>query len=111
MIVKKLEEKFYYYFNMKAEEFISKSEYKKYYFSKMRYFCRSKMKKKSIIRDTYSCSELIGALYYYTGIITDELEAGNYLPGHFSRKGLIAFKKGFSLGEEYIIDFSSSMSI
>ena len=107
----KLEEKFYYYFNKKAEEFVSKSEYKKYYFSKMRYFCRSKMKKKSIIRDTYSCSELVGALYYYTGIITDELEAGNYLPGHFSRNGVVAFKKGFSLGEEYIIDFSSSMSI
>ena len=107
----KLEEKFYFYFNKKVAEFISKSEYKKYYFSKIGYFCRTKMKKNSIIRETYSCSELIGALYYYAGIITDDLEAGNYLPGHFSRRGVIPFKKGFSLGEEYIIDFSSSISI
>ena len=98
-------------FNKKVAEFISKSEYKKYYFSKIGYFCRTKMKKNSIIRETYSCSELIGALYYYAGIITDDLEAGNYLPGHFSRRGVIPFKKGFSLGEEYIIDFSSSISI
>ena len=107
---KKLNEKFYFYFNKKIDEFISKSEHKKYYFSKIGYFCHSKMKKKSLIRESYSCSELIGALYYYVGIITDELEARNYLPGHFSRNGEVAFKKGFQLGEEYIIDFSSTMS-
>ena len=107
---KKLNEKFYFYFNKKIDEFISKSEHKKYYFSKIGYFCHSKMKKKSLIRESYSCSELIGALYYYVGIITDELEASNYLPGHFSRNGEVAFKKGFQLGEEYIIDFSSTMS-
>ena len=107
---KKLNEKFYFYFNKKIDEFISKSEHKKYYFSKIGYFCHSKMKKKSLIRESYSCSELIGALYYYVGIITDELEASNYLPGHFSRNGEVAFKKGFQLEEEYIIDFSSTMS-
>ena len=88
---KKLNEKFYFYFNKKIDEFISKSEHKKYYFSKIGYFCHSKMKKKSLIRESYSCSELIGALYYYVGIITDELEAGNYLPAmQPSRKSILS---------------------
>ena len=105
---KKIKEKFFFYFNKKIDEFIAQTQDKKYVFSKMGYLCKSKMKKKSIIRESYSCSELMGALYYYIGIITDEYEARNYLPGHFTRKGYLPFKKGYSLGEEYIIDFSSS---
>jgi hypothetical protein len=106
-IFKSLKDKFYYYFNKKTEDFLDKTKDKKYHFSKKGYFCQSKMKK-SIIRESYSCSELIGAYYYYLGIVTDEMEAYNYLPGHFSRTGIINFKKGYSLGQEYIIDFSSS---
>ena len=69
------------------------------------------MKKNYIIRKAYSCSELMAACYYYAGIITDLLEAKNYLPGHFSKKGSLPFINGFSLGQEYIIDFSSSYFI
>ena len=104
---KNLEEKFYFYFNKKFEEFITKTEDTKYHFSKIGFFCKTKMKK-DLFRKTFSCSELIGACYYYARIVTDEYEAGNYLPGHFSKKGRIPFINGFSLGEEYIIDFSSS---
>ena len=93
------------------DEFIEKTEDKKYVFSKVGYLCTSKMKKNSVIRKSYSCSELIAALYYYVGIINDTYEARNYLPGHFAKRGEIPFKKGFSLGEEYIIDFSSSFLI
>ena len=103
--------KFYYYFNKKIEEFIKKTEDKKYIFKKTGFLCTSKMKKNALIREAYSCSELMAACYYYAGIITDLLEAKNYLPGHFSKKGSLAFIKGFSLGQEYIIDFSSSYSI
>ena len=103
--------KFYYYFNKKVEEFIEKTEDKKYLFKKSGFFCTSKMKKNYIIRKAYSCSELMAACYYYAGIITDLLEAKNYLPGHFSKKGSLPFINGFSLGQEYIIDFSSSYFI
>ena len=107
----KIKEMFYYYFNKNVEKFIEQTENKKYVFSKIGYFCTTKMKKNSIIRKSYSCSELIAALYYYIGIITDAYEARNYLPGHFAKKGTLPFKKGFSLSEEYIIDFSSSFFI
>ena len=108
---KKVKEMFYFYFNKNVDEFIEKTEDKKYVFSKVGYLCTSKMKKNSVIRKSYSCSELIAALYYYVGIINDTYEARNYLPGHFAKRGEIPFKKGFSLGEEYIIDFSSSFLI
>ena len=75
-IFKSLKDKFYYYFNKKTEDFLDKTKDKKYHFSKKGYFCQSKMKK-SIIRESYSCSELIGAYYYYLGIVTDEMEAYN----------------------------------
>ena len=107
----KIKEMFYYFFNKNVEKFIEQTENKKYVFSKIGYFCTTKMKKNSIIRKSYSCSELIAALYYYIGIITDTYEARNYLPGHFAKKGIIPFIKGFSLSEEYIIDFSSSFFI
>ena len=107
----KIKEMFYYHFNKNVEKFIELTEDKKYVFSKIGYFCTTKMKKNSIIRKSYSCSELIAALYYYIGIITDTYEARNYLPGHFAKKGTLPFKKGFSLSEEYIIDFSSSFFI
>ena len=108
---KKIKEMFYFYFNKNVDEFIEKTEDKKYVFSKVGYLCTSKMKKNSVIRKSYSCSELIAALYYYVGIINDTYEARNYLPGHFAKRGEIPFKKGFNLGEEYIIDFSSSFLI
>ena len=107
----KIKEMFYYHFNKNVEKFIEQTEDKKYVFSKIGYFCTTKMKKNSIIRKSYSCSELIAALYYYIGIITDTYEARNYLPGHFAKKCIIHFKKGFSLSEEYVIDFSSSFFI
>ena len=106
-----IKENFWECFNSKIEEFISKTENKKYTFSKIGFLCESKMKKNSVIRNKYSCSELIAACYYYIGIITDQLEARNYLPGNYSRNGIVHFKKGFKLGKQYIIDFSSSLTI
>ena len=76
---KKIKEKFYFYFNKKIEEFIKQTEDKKYVFSKIGYFCQSKMRKESLIRESYSCSELIGALYYYVGIITDLMDCFHFL--------------------------------
>ena len=104
--------KFYEFLNKNINDFIKHTEDKKYSFSKIGYLCNSTMRKNTINRKGYSCSELVAACYYYSGIITDKLEATNYLPGSFSRNGNIPFKQGFYLGEEYIIDFSStSLSI
>lgn len=106
-----IKKKFYFYFNKIAEEFVEKTKDKKYYFSKIGFFCKSKMKKNSVLKKEYSCSELIAAFYYYAGIITDIYEARNYLPGNFAKKGSIPFKKGFYLGVEHIIDFSTSLNV
>lgn len=103
-----IKEKFYLCLNKKVNDFIEHTEDRKYSFSKTGYICTSSMKNNTINRKGYSCSELIAACYFYSGIISDKLEASNYLPGNFSRKGKIAFKSGFYSGEEYIIDFSSS---
>ena len=106
-----IKEKFYYFLNKKVNDFIDHTEDKKYSFSKTGYICSSTMKKNTIInRKGYSCSELVAACYYHSGIISEQLEASNYLPGAFSRNGKTAFKQGFELGKEYIIDFSSSSS-
>ena len=104
-----IKEKFYYFLNKKVNSFIEHTEDKKYSFSKTGYICSSPMNKNSITnRKGYSCSELVAACYYHSGIISDELEASNYLPGAFSRNGRTAFNPGFELGKEYIIDFTSS---
>ena len=104
----KIIKNFYDYLNKNINDFIKHTEYKKYSFSKIGYLCNSRMRKNTINRKGYSCSELVAACYYYSGIITDKLEATNYLPGNFSRSGNIPFKPGFFLGKEYIIDFSST---
>ena len=107
----KIKEKFDYFLNKNVNNFIEQTEDRKYSFSKTGYICSSTMKKNSITnRKGYSCSELVAACYYHSGIISDKLEASNYLPGAFSRNGKIAFIPGFELGKEYIIDFSSSSS-
>ena len=104
---KTLKDKFYYILNSKVYDFIERTEDKKYSFSKIGFLCNSNMRKNTI-RKGYSCSELVAACYFYSGLISSELEASNYLPGNFSRLGRVTFKRGLSLGEEYIIDFSSS---
>ena len=104
---KTLEEKFYYYLNSRVNDFLTCSAQKDYKFSGYGFFCQSKMKDNFKDRSGFSCSELVAACYYHSGIISEQLEASNYLPGTFSRSGKVPFKSGFSLGEEYIIDFSS----
>ena len=105
---KLIKKNFYDLFNKKVNDFIKQTEDKKYSFSKTGYICNSTMRKNIVNRKGFSCSELVAGCYYFSGIISEELEASNYLPGAFSRTGKIAFKPGFTLGEEYIIDFSSS---
>lgn len=104
---KNIKEQFYYILNKKVDDFIDKSKDKKYTFSKLGFFCDSHMRKDNN-RDGYSCSELVSACYYHAGLITEELDASNYLPGNFSRFGAVKFKEGIVLGEEYIIDFAST---
>jgi hypothetical protein len=104
---KSIKEQFYKILNKKVNDFIKKSEDKKYSFSKLGFLCKSHMRKNTI-RKGYSCSELVSACYYHSGLITDELDASNYLPGNFSRLGNVKFKEGIVLGEEYIIDFAST---
>ena len=105
---KKLKKRFYDVLDKKINDFVNHTEDKKYTFSKMGYLCNSTMRKDTINRKGYSCSELVAACYYCSDIISDQLEASNYLPGSFARESDIPFKKGFSFGEEYIIDFSTS---
>ena len=103
-----IKQQFYYFLNKNINDFIGHTEDKKYSFSKTGYICNTTMRKNTINRKGYSCSELVAACYYYSGIITDKLEATNYFPGNFSRDGNMAFKPGFYFGEEYIIDFANS---
>ena len=105
---KEIKEKFYYYLNKKVLDFIERTKEKKYAFSKRGFLCVSSMRKNPVDRKGYSCSELVAVCYYHSGLISDTLEASNYLPGSFSRAGKVAFKPGFYLGEEFIIDFSTS---
>ena len=105
-----IKQNFYDFFNKKVNDFIEHTEDKKYSFSKSGYVCDSKMRNNTLNREGYSCSELVAACYYYSEIITDDFDASNFLPGFYSRGGNIPFKPGFSLGEEYIIDFSTSYS-
>ena len=104
---KSIKEQFYKILNKKVNDFIKKSEDKKYSFSKLGFLCESHMRKDTI-RKGYSCSELVSACYYHAGLITEKLDASNYLPGNFSRLGKVMFKEGISLGEEFIIDFAST---
>ena len=104
---KSIKEQFYKILNKKVNDFIKKSEDKKYSFSKLGFLCKSHMRKNTI-RKGYSCSELVSACYYHAGLITDKLEASNYLPGNFSRLGNVMFKEGIALGQEFIIDFAST---
>ena len=106
---KEIKKKFYDYLDKKVIYFINHTEDKKYTFSKKGFLCQSPMRKNTLNRKGFSCSELVAACYFHSGIITDELEASNYLPGAFSRSGNLAFNPGFSLGQEFIIDFSSSL--
>ena len=107
---KNVREIFYDFLNKNINDFIEHTEDKKYSFSKTGYICNSTMRKNTLNRKGYSCSELVAACYFHSGIISGQLDASNYLPGNFSRGGKVPFKQGFSLGEEYIIDFSSSSS-
>ena len=103
-----IKKNFYNFLNKKVNNFIEHTEDKKYSFSKSGYVCDSKMRKDTLNRKGYSCSELVAACYYHAEIITGDFEASNFLPGSYSRSGNIPFKPGFSFGEEFIIDFSSS---
>ena len=107
---KNIKKNFYNFLNKKVNDFIEHTEDKKYSFSKSGFVCDSKMRKNILNREGYSCSELIAACYYHADIITDYFDASNFLPGSYSRSGNMPFISGFSFGEEYIIDFTSSSS-
>ena len=89
---KNLKKNFYDFLNNKVNDFIEHTEDKKYSFSKSGYVCDSKMRKNTLNREGYSCSELVAACYYHSEIITDDFDASNFLPGSYSRGGNIPFK-------------------
>lgn len=98
---------FYELFNFKMIKFISNTINKKYELKFKGILFKMKMKDNVDKRDSYFCSELIAALYYYCGIISNEIDCSNYLPGNFAESGGIYFNKGFFLGYENIIDFGT----
>ena len=104
-------EKIYYrILNDKVDDFIEQTRGQKYHFSIGEYLCRGmgkKLQKSVIKKNGYFCSELIGAIYYYCGIVSDQRDICNYFPGSFGKKDSIPLNQGYSLGHEYIISFSS----
>ena len=96
--------------NDKVDDFIEQTKGQKYHFSIGKYLCRGMGKKlqDSVIKTNgYFCSELIGAIYYYCGIVSDKRDICNYFPGSFGKKDTIPLNQGYSLSQEYIISFSS----
>jgi len=103
-----IENQFYYLLRMKIDSFMQKANGKKYYFSLCHYLFKGFYKKKITpnFKEGYFCSELIAAAYNYCGILSNNLNITNYLPGSFEENGDATFNEGFSLGPEYIIIFS-----
>ena len=54
----------------------------------------------------FFCSQLVAGAYYMSGVMPYVADSRYYLPGAFSRYGNIQLNKGFSLGPEYILEFS-----
>ena len=94
------------------DEFINQTEKKDYFISYCSLICGNKLKKYEITNNWkeskgYSCSSLITAAYYKLGILKKEKSIHSYLPGYYSQNNNINFNKGFSLGNEEIIEFSN----
>lgn len=100
-------EKFYDIINEKINIFVKNNIQKEYKFSKRGFFCKFRMEKNNTNKDGYFCSELVAAAYYFCSLITEKYDSSNYLPRDFSKNGYVSFVKGFELGREFIIDFSS----
>ena len=58
-------------------------------------------------KTTYFCSSLVARAYKELGIIPSNIKVGSFFPGTFSKYSEIAFNKGYKLGPEYVIDFTS----
>ena len=107
---KELEKLYYRKLNDRVDDFIEKTKGQKYHFSVCKYLCRGMVEKlqNSVIKTNgYFCSELIGAIFYHCGIVSDKRDICNYFPSSFGKKDSIPLNQGFSLSEEYIISFSS----
>lgn len=95
----------------KAEEFISKTNMKKYDISICTIICGGKKRKHEEMNEWnkskgFSCSSLVSAAYLYMGVIPYIKETRTVIPGHFSTKVKMNFNQPFELGPEVVIDFS-----
>ena len=104
-------EQFYEELNKNIDDFIKDTQGKQYSLKEIQLCCHGKMKEHQ--RDNkwskqhgFFCSQLVAAAYHKCGLISDDINAGHYLPGTFSRYSSMKLEKGCSLSPEYIIDFT-----
>ena len=102
---------FYEELNRNVNEFINSTKGKQYSLKDIQLCCHGKMKEhqrenKWDKQHGFFCSQLVAAAYHKCGLISDNINAGHYLPGTFSRYSDMKLEKGCSLSPEYIIDFS-----
>ena len=102
---------FYEELNKNVDEFINSTKGKGYSLKDIQLCCHGKMKEhqrenKWDKQHGFFCSQLVAAAYHKCGLISDNINAGHYLPGTFSRYSDMKLEKGCSLSPEYIIDFS-----
>ena len=102
---------FYEELNKNVNEFIESTKGKQYSLKEIQICCHGKMKEhqrqnKWDKQHGFFCSQLVAAAYHKCGLISDDINAGHYLPGTFSRYSDMKLEKGCSLSPEYIIDFS-----
>lgn len=95
----------------KAEEFISKTNMKKYDISICTIICGGKKRKHEEMNEWnkskgFSCSSLVSAAYLYMGVIPYIKETRTVIPGQFSTKVKMKFNQPFELGPEVVLDFS-----
>ena len=102
---------FYEELNKNVNEFIESTKGKQYSLKEIQICCHGKMKEhqrqnKWDKQHGFFCSQLVAAAYHKCGLISDNINAGHYLPGTFSRYSDMKLEKGCSLSPEYIVDFS-----
>ena len=98
----------------KAEDFVKETNKKDYLLSVCSVICWGGAKEKERNKQWkelkgYSCSGLLTGAYYHMGVTEITQDTRSILPGHFAQSDntTLSFTKGFSLGPEEIIEFSS----
>lgn len=57
---------------------------------------------------TFFCSELVAAAYKRLGLLPKNVSSTQYWPGSFSYEHEMTLEGGATLGQEYLIDFSTA---